>query len=317
MNVKVATVQMESRNGDYDGNRSRAEQHIIAAVKRGARLIALPEFALAGYIFTDRIWEMAEPARGRTYRWMKSLSEKHNVYIGTCILEQDGDDFYDAFILTGPGKDEMWSHRKIEPAGYESYFFRGGGINLSVFQTPLGRIGVVICFDSSKSHTVSNLLRGGPDLVLMVFSCPGLPAIFTKKDRNNWIEVTREAPVRYAAILGVPVISSNKCGGFSSPLPGLPGLTGNAEFVNIAMIVDPQKNKITDIFKNEGVLVEEVLAGGGRTPEAETVPVGRWFLPYSLKIKTAMEVSLLQGMVRYRLSGKRKKAASRAGSESR
>jgi len=315
MKLKVATVQMESRNGDYDGNRARAEKHIMTAVKRGARLVALPEFALAGYVFTDQIWEMAEPIRGRTYRWMKSLSEKNKVYIGTCILEREGDDFYDTFILTGPGKDEFWSHRKIEPASYESYFFKGGGINQSVFQTPLGKIGVVICFDSSKAHTLLNLLKGNPDLVLMVYSCPGLPAIFTKKDRQNWVEVTRGAPVRYAAILGVPVISSNKCGSFSSPLPGLPGITGNAEFVNIAMIVDPQNKRTSGVFENEGILVEEVLPGGGSVPEEWTLPGGRWLLPYSWRIKAGMELSLIQGMVRYRLSVKRKKAASRSGSE--
>ena len=86
---------MVSRNCDYDGNRIRAEEHIVEAVGQGAKLILLPEFALAGYLYTDDLWDMAEPLKGKTYQWQKGLCERYGVYIGTCILEKDQKDFYD------------------------------------------------------------------------------------------------------------------------------------------------------------------------------------------------------------------------------
>jgi len=99
MKIRVATVQMESLNNDYEGNLSRAERHINDGVSKAAKLILLPEFALVGYEFTDSIWKLAEPVKGRTYTWVKGLCERHNVYIGTCILENYEGDFYDTFIL--------------------------------------------------------------------------------------------------------------------------------------------------------------------------------------------------------------------------
>ena len=55
MTITVAAIQMESLNGDYEGNRKRAGNHINDAVKKGAQLIVLPEFALPRYIYADEI----------------------------------------------------------------------------------------------------------------------------------------------------------------------------------------------------------------------------------------------------------------------
>lgn len=70
-------------------------------------LFLLPGFALAGYLYTDDFWDMAEERKGKTYQWQKSLSETHGVYIGHCLLEKEQRDFYDTFILTGPGQNEV------------------------------------------------------------------------------------------------------------------------------------------------------------------------------------------------------------------
>ena len=80
MEIKIATVQMKSLNNDYEGNLSRAEGHIKDAISREAKVILLPEFALVGYEFTDSIWKMAEPIKGRTYSWLKGLCERHDIY---------------------------------------------------------------------------------------------------------------------------------------------------------------------------------------------------------------------------------------------
>jgi predicted amidohydrolase len=81
MKVNVATVQMISNNNDYDGNRLRAEKYIADAINQDAKLILLPEFALAGYVYTDEFWNMAEPLKGRTCKWQKGLSERYGLFI--------------------------------------------------------------------------------------------------------------------------------------------------------------------------------------------------------------------------------------------
>ena len=140
MKIDVATVQMVSLNRDFEGNLLHAQNYISDAVNKGAKLILLPEFALAGYLYTDDFWDMAEPLKGRTYNWQKGLCEKYGVYIGTCILEKSRDNFYDTFLLTGPNKNEIWTHRKIEAPSYESYLFKGAGLNNNVFEE------IAICY---------------------------------------------------------------------------------------------------------------------------------------------------------------------------
>jgi hypothetical protein len=106
MKLAVAAVQMASLNGDFEGNRERAEALIEEAAEKGARLIVLPELALSGYVYADSIWQEAEPLPGRTTRWLARLCDKYDAYIGTCILESSGEDFYDTFVLSGPGGND-------------------------------------------------------------------------------------------------------------------------------------------------------------------------------------------------------------------
>jgi predicted amidohydrolase len=310
MTLKVATIQMISNNNDYDGNRLRAEKSISDAVRQGAELILLPEFALAGYLYTDEFWSMAEPLKGKTYKWQKSLSQTHGVYIGHCILEKKQSDFYDTFILTGPGQNEIWTHRKIEAPGHESYLFKGVGINSNVFETPIGKIGVVICFDSAKAHTLSSLINGNAEIVLIAYSYPSLPQYFSKKDRSNWVETYRKAPPIYSKYLQAPVVVSNKTGHFSSPLRmGIADF--DARFTGGSSIFNKEGNLLMRMAENQaGVLVSEVSLGKQTGSEKNSLNPKGWLLPYSSKNKVLMEIIRALGRIRYRFCKKRRLAAT-------
>jgi len=309
MTVKVAALQMISKNNDFAGNRLRAEESISDAVRQGAELILLPEFALAGYLYTDDFWSMAEPLKGRTYKWQKSLSETHGVYIGNCILEKAQSDFYDTFILTGPGQNEMWKHRKIEAPGHESYLFKGGGINSNVFETPIGKIGVVICFDSAKNHTLSSLINNNAEIVLIGYSYPGLPKYFSENDRKNWFETYLKAPAIYSKHLQVPVVVSNKTGQFSSPLRIGPDF--DSTFTGGSSIFDKDGNLLMRFAEHQaGVLVSDVSLGNQKKfAQHRKLSSKEWLLPYNLKNKVLMEIIRALGTTRYMFSQKRRLAA--------
>jgi N-carbamoylputrescine amidase len=309
--LTVASVQMVSLNNDFDGNIARARVLIEEAVAKKAKLILLPEVALIGYLFDDPLWKEAEPLKGRSFTWLKELCMAGDVFIGTCILEKDGEDFFDTFILVGPGEKDFWSHRKIEPASYEAYFFKGGGLNPNVFDTPIGRIGVSICFDSSKTHTLSSLIDGKPEILLITYSCPGLPWFILPGDRRNWVEVFEKTAEIYSGFLPVPILISNKTGTFISPIPQMPLLRANAPFVGRSAIVDRTGRVLSTLKEGPGVLVEEVELG---YPEAsriskDNLPKGRWLLPYTNTIKFLMDLSYHMGKLRYTFSARRKEAA--------
>ncbi len=308
MKLTVAAVQMESKNADWEGNRQRAETHILEAVQAGARLISLPEFALAGYIYEDSIWDAAEPLRGRTFQWLSALCRRHGVYLATCILEKEGQDFFDTFVLCGPN-GELWSHRKIEPAAYEAFFFKGGGRNPNVFDTPIGRIGIAICFDTSKTHTIRSLIENRPEILLLQYSCPGLPSFFLKRDRDNWVEVYKHTAATYARHLGVPVVACNKTGPFRTSIPMSFGIQYTAAFVDTSVIVDAQGAPVSLISAKPGVICAEVEPAGKDSLPIDALPQGRWFLPLTLASRFSTEYGQKCGKFRYAFSQKRKRAA--------
>ena len=178
----------------------------LIALKTEAKLILVPEFALVGYQYQDNIWDLSEPLEGLTYKWLREIAEEHQVYIGICILEKDGNDLFDTFILVGPNL--LWSHRKIEPASYEAFYFKGGGLSDNVIETSIGRIGVAICFDSSKYHTLNLLKKNKPDILLIPFSCPELSSLFGSKVCQDWHNHYKLVPSVYAKELNIPVITS-------------------------------------------------------------------------------------------------------------
>jgi len=308
MKLTVAAVQMESRNGDYEGNRQRAETRILEAVGRGAKLVSLPEFALAGYIYDDRIWDAAEPLMGRTSQWLSTLCRRHNIYIATCILEKDRGDFFDTFILCGPD-GRLWSHRKIEPAAYEAFFFKGGGPNPSTFDTPIGKIGIAICFDTSKTYAIQSLTRNRPQLLLLQYSCPELPPFFLQRDRANWIEAYKGAPAAYAKRLGVPVVACNKTGKFATTIPWSLGLRYTADFIDTSVIVDAEGTMVSTISKGPGIVCAEVALAHNHQGPGAAIPPGRWFLPCHYATRFCTEYGQISGKIRYTLSRRRRRAA--------
>jgi len=135
--VRVAAIQMASENGNIEANLEKAEALVEQAADRGAQLVILPEFIPTGYIFTKAIWDSGEPKEGPTVQWMRKLSKKRGIYLGTSFLEAEGDDFYNTFLITKPDGSETGRVRKQTPAAFEAYFTTGES-NTHTIETELG-----------------------------------------------------------------------------------------------------------------------------------------------------------------------------------
>ena len=97
--LRVAAVQVESRDFDVLGNLRRAESLVADAGERGAELVLCPELMAAGYIYDAALWDAAEPRGGPTEAWLARMARRHGIYIGASYLEASGDDFFNTFTL--------------------------------------------------------------------------------------------------------------------------------------------------------------------------------------------------------------------------
>ncbi|MFH1887959.1 MAG: carbon-nitrogen hydrolase family protein [Pseudomonadota bacterium] len=276
--LRVAAVQLASMNHDVSGNLSRAMPLLDEAARQGARLILLPEFLPTGYIFHPSIWDAAEPASGPTARWLSENARRLGVYVGTSFLEADGEDFYNTFVLAGPDGAELGRVRKQTPAAAEAFFTRGED-GTHVISTPLGNIGVGICFENQLAYIPRLMHEHGADILLMPHSAPtpALP-LFKKFGAGVWERLLASTPGNLARALGIPALFVNKCGPWQSPLPFFPLFPQKSRFPGRSVIVDADGQVVKSLGDGPGVAVADLVLDPQRKAPAPPKTHGRWSL---------------------------------------
>jgi N-carbamoylputrescine amidase len=276
--LRVAAVQMTCELGALDGNLEFATSFVEDAARQGAEFVLLPELMSGGYTLTEQIWETAEPFDGPTTRWLGALCRRLGLYAGTTFLEADGADFYNTFVLAGPDGQISGRVRKSPAASFEAYFFRSGDTP-HWFDTPIGRIGVGICFENALYERYLELHAADIDLYLRPFSGASFEARFPVRQRDVEMlnAALRDGTAETARLMGIPVVMANKVGRLVTRLPaGFP--PQDIEFPGFSAIADSDGQGLGQLGPGqEGVVVATVTLDPARKTRA-LVPAlhGRW-----------------------------------------
>lgn len=307
--IRVAAVQMESINGDIEGNLQRAMPLVEQAAEKGARVITLPEFMPTGYLFTTAIWDAAEPKEGPTVTWLKENARRLGVYLGTSFLEVNGEDFFNTFVMTGPDGRERGRVQKQTPAPYENCFTKGQS-GSHVIETELGKIGIGICYENRLAFIPKLMYQQSVDLLIMPHSAPYLAKSFPFPGNlvQSYNSILAGLASHYALLLGIPVIMVNKCGPWKTPLPGLPFATQESTFPGLSTIVDSDGTLRAQMPDIEGIIVEEVRLDPSRKALTPPRTYGRWAMKEAWPLKLIQVVEVL-GERWYERSSERRKRA--------
>jgi N-carbamoylputrescine amidase len=170
--MRVACAQYAVREGDLDHNLDRSVQLIKQATAEGVDLIVLPELANSGCDLKDRdlAFELAEKVPGgpTVLAWRKA-AEGAGVCVVGGLLEREGDTLHNSAVLLGPGvagryrKTHLWNKEKLL---YEP------GRELPIFETPLGRIGLLICYDAWFPEAARTLALKGTQIICIPSNAP-------------------------------------------------------------------------------------------------------------------------------------------------
>ncbi|MEH0109566.1 nitrilase family protein [Tersicoccus sp. MR15.9] len=174
--LSVAAVQFDMPVGmeNKQANVDRTVTLINEAADAGARLIVLPELSNTGYSFATRAeaYEHAEPVPGGpTCEAWTALARERDLYIAAGITEADGVHLYDTAVLIGPD-GYIGRYRKTHLWNREKLVFEPGNEGIPVFDTPIGRIGLLICWDIWFPEVARILATQGADVICSV---------------NNWV----------------------------------------------------------------------------------------------------------------------------------
>lgn len=223
--VRIGIIQMQSKPLKVKKNLSLAENLIAKTVKEGAQLVVLPEMFNVGFYFGEDLMTVAETLDGQTITWLKSLTARENIYITTSIYEHYQGHYYNTMVMVG-SDGSLQYYRKRNPTWFEVSVWRRSDVpGPGIFDTPFGRVGGVICFDSFSRETFEGFKNSAVDLIIIV-ACWGTSqknlwrpdVMFARPALQQWANLASEAvPHHYATQLQVPTVFVNQGGRTFTP----------------------------------------------------------------------------------------------------
>ena len=167
--VQVAAIHFKPDLGDVVGNRRRLLALNEEAAKAGAKIIVNTEMATSGYAFFSRddVAKVAEEIPGLTTKAFGEIAKQYGVYIAIGLPEYAPltQEYYNSAALIGPDGEVLGTYRKRNNLIEASYNAVASG-PLPIFDTPYGRIAIVICADLFYPHLARLAAIGGADILL-------------------------------------------------------------------------------------------------------------------------------------------------------
>lgn len=234
----------------------QVERIVADARERGAALVVLPESALGGYLYEPHVQGApapcaAPPALRRDGEEIARIARAAGdivVCVGYTESAEDGP-YSSAVCVNGDGI--LGHHRKVHlPPGERGAFNAGDGF--AAFDTPIGRIGMLVCYDKIFPEASRQLALDGAGLIASLSAWPVCrvdPATWTRRDVQvrhfNLLDQTRALENQ------VVWVSSNQVGRF-----------GRLRFPGQAKVVDPRGRVLAKTGARAGVAVARVDAPG-------------------------------------------------------
>lgn len=209
MAFSVALIQHEAYDtkSAADGL-ARVLDLIDQAAEARPGLVVLPECSYPGYYLG--LDENPAKALSGWESALKRFIEKakvHKVHLVAGIAELDGSNAYNSAYLIGPDGQIIGRYRKTFLWHFDSRWFTAGD-EYRVFDTPLGKIGILICADGRLPEIARVLALKGAEIIVdptnWVATGAGLEAL--RNTQPDWIIPTR------ALENGVWFLCANKVG---------------------------------------------------------------------------------------------------------
>ncbi len=230
--VKIAAVAVDTKPQELIKNLEKIAHWTAKAAEEGAQLVLFQELSLTGFLpnhpeanHDKWLREALQIGRqsalvlpGPVTEELTAIAKQHNIWLSVGLLEDAGNLMYNTQILVGPeGLVGKW--RKMHIPMYEMPFYNGGEAP-EVVETPLGRIGCNICFDSLLPESTRLLAVQNAEIVLFPYAADPPPR--TPAGWEAWASVGLAARCAENGVYGVACnyVGEVECAGVSQNFPG-------------------------------------------------------------------------------------------------
>jgi len=200
--MKLALCQVDVAFGDVARNLAIVREQTVAAAAQGAQLVVFPECGLTGYAFADAAAASAAAIAidGPELRELAQLCRSSGVWLVVGFVERAGppdrERLFNTAALLGPHGVALHYRKLHLPFLGCDRFMTPGDLPLSVATTPLGRIGLSICYDGSFPESARVLKLAGAQLIVLPTNWPEAATI---SRQHQSIVRAFENHVHYAA----------------------------------------------------------------------------------------------------------------------
>jgi nitrilase len=203
---KAAVVQAAPIVFDRERTLEKVRVLTREAARQGAQLVLFPEAFVSGYprgldfgavvgSRTDqgredfqRYWDCSVDVPGPAVDELAQTARENQVYLVIGVVEREGGTLYCCVLFFAPEGGFLGKHRKIMPTGSERLVWGfGDGSTMPVFDTPLGKLGAVICWENYLPLMRAAMYAKG----IQIYCAP------TADQRDSWI-----ASMRHIAVEG-------------------------------------------------------------------------------------------------------------------
>lgn len=211
--IKLAVAQIDTVLGNVEANLEKHMARIDEAVQSKADLVVFPELSLTGYALQDLTAEVSlrPESDDPTFQTLLRASQRADLLVGF-VEEDERHRIYNSAAYLSQG-EILSVHRKVYLPTYgmfdESRYFAWGD-SIRAFDTPLGRLGVLICEDFWHASPPYLLWLDGADLLLFISASPGR-GLDTKEalESARWVEHVAQA---YASLFTTFVTNVGRVG---------------------------------------------------------------------------------------------------------
>jgi N-carbamoylputrescine amidase len=259
---KVGLVQL-SMTADPAANLAKAIAQVKAAARQGAALVCLPELFRTLYIGQREdhaLFDLAEPVPGPSTEALGKVAKEAGVVVIASLFERRAAGLYHntAAVIEADGTVKgiyRKMHIPDDPAYYEKFYFTPGDLGFRAFDTSVGSIGTLVCWDQWYPEGARLTALQGANILFYPTAIgwhPAEKAQYGAQQLDAWRTIQRS----HAIANGCWVAAVNRVG-----LEKLGGEGPGIEFWGHSFLCDPFGVVVAEAGENEALIVAEVDLG--------------------------------------------------------
>ena len=260
---RVGLVQMVS-TPDPEKNLQHALDLVRQAAARGAEIICLPELFQTQY-FCQRedaaLFDLAEPIPGPTTARLVAMAKELRIVLIASLFEKRAAGVYHNTAVTFDADGSLLGlYRKMhipdDPLYYEKYYFTPGDLGFRAFDTNVGRVGTLVCWDQWYPEGARLTALQGAHVLFYPTAIgwhPAEKAEFGAAQHDAWRTIQRA----HAIANGVYVAVVNRVGFETGDIRGKAAPGAGLEFWGGSFLCDPFGRVIAEASQDK----EEILVG--------------------------------------------------------